>query len=153
MSETFEHRKIVTIGETNMEGNVYWLNFCRWFGEVRELFLLSLLPPEVNVAEFLKLNEIAIVTCDIGMDFLKPAFFTDRIIVRINTSNFGRCRLDILVEIENETSGEVIARGKQKLAFVSTASRRFVPIPDALRQPALEYLSNGVSQPLVGAKL
>jgi len=139
MNRSYNYRLTATISDTNMEGNVYWTRFCEWFGKARELFLISLLPDGVNVAEFLKSQRIAIITCDVYMKFLKPVYFTDRIVVKINTDNFGKCSVVIVVTIVNEDTEEVVAIGRQKLAFTDTETKEFVPIPSLLKEAAIAY--------------
>lgn len=139
MPKVFKYGLTVTIGDTNLEGNVYWTNFCSWFGKARELFLMSLLPPEVNAFEFLQAYKIMIITCNVSMEFIKPAFFTNQIVVKINTDNFKKCSVDIVGEIINEKSGEVLATARQKVAFANIESKEFMPIPDQLLKAASEY--------------
>ena len=40
----FEHKHVVTFGETNLLGNVYFTNFFVWQGECREMFLHEYVP-------------------------------------------------------------------------------------------------------------
>jgi hypothetical protein len=70
---------VVTIGDTNMEKNVYWVNYCKWIGHTRGLFLMSLVPGR-NIREFLEQRRVGLLTCDVSMKFLKPAYFGDAII-------------------------------------------------------------------------
>jgi enediyne biosynthesis thioesterase len=39
MSLAYEHRHIVSFAETNLVGNVYYVNHVAWQGRVREMFL------------------------------------------------------------------------------------------------------------------
>jgi acyl-CoA thioesterase FadM len=137
--KTFEHLVTVTIGDTNMEGNVYWTNFCAWFGKARELFLVTLFPAEVNIPQFLMEQKLMIITCDVTMKFVSPAFFTDQLVVKINATDFGKCTVDMVATIVNAKDGKIVATGRQKLAFCNAETHKFVPIPDDMKRAALEY--------------
>ena len=152
MSRVFEYPVIVTIADTNMEGNVYWTNFCVWFGKARELFLIELLPQGVSPLEFLMNQRLSIITCDVAMRFIKSAFFADRLVVKINTANFKGCSVDIIsriMKISNGSDGseELIATGRQKLAFCSSETKRFIPITEELKRVALQYKEDEEGEP------
>lgn len=139
MPRSFEHRFVVTIGDTNMEQNVYWANYCQWFGHARELFMMSLLPPEQGIREFLRERRIALITCDVSMKFVRPAFFGDAIVAALHTERWGRCSLELAIEFRDDRTGQVIATGRQKVAFANADTRRFMPIPEEIRRPAEQY--------------
>ena len=44
MSGYYEYRHIVGFEETNLVGNVYYVNYLRWQGRCRELFLKDMAP-------------------------------------------------------------------------------------------------------------
>ncbi len=140
--KTFEYTLKVTVGPTNMEGNVYWTSYFEWFGVARELFLMNLFPSDVNAFEQLFSQLIMIVTCDAQMKLVKPSYFSDDLVIKINTAKFGKCSLTLLVKIINKKSGDLIAKGEQKLAFCHLETHKFIKIPEDLLMAAKEYEKN-----------
>lgn len=136
----FEYRLVVTIGDTNMEQNVYWTRYCEWFGTARELFFLNLFPPEVNVVEFLTSKNLAIITCDVDMKFMKSAYFTDKIVVKISVADVKHYSLKVIGQITKETTGEILATGKQTLTFADAQTKKLIKIPEELRQAVSSFV-------------
>jgi acyl-CoA thioesterase FadM len=135
--KTYEHSLTVTVGATNLEGNVYWTNHLEWFGIARELFLFSLLPAGVNPFEYLFSIDTVVITKSVELDYKKPIFLADKISLKINTCEINHASLVLLLEIENQ-KGEVVASGKQKIAFATIAGK-IKKIPEILKEGAREY--------------
>lgn len=122
-----------------MEGNVYWTRFLDWFGKARECFLVNLLL-EVNMPEFLMEKNMAIVTCDIQVKFIKSAFFTDQVQIKIKAEKVENCSAILKFEIVNKISEEILNQGAQKLAFVNIKTRKPVRIPKEIKEEVDKYL-------------
>lgn len=133
MGRKFTHRIVVTIGDTNMERNVYWVNYCKWFGQVRELFLMSLMPAGEHIREFLESRRVSMATCDVSVKFLRPAFFGDGIVAELWTERVRRCSLELVIEFRDEKSGEALATGRQKVAFLDADTQKVRAMPEELR--------------------
>ncbi|MFW5804547.1 MAG: acyl-CoA thioesterase [bacterium] len=137
----FEHDITVTIGSTNMEGNVYWVEFLRWFGEARELFLINLLP-DIHMPDYLMEREVAIVTCNINTNFIRSAYFTDQVNIKVYAEKVENCSAVLGFEITNKKTGEILAKGNQKIAFINISNQRPVRIPKELKESVKEYLQD-----------
>lgn len=135
--ETFKYFFTVTVGKTNVEGNVYWTNHLDWFGVVRELFLFSLLPDGVNPFQYLMESDTVIITKSVGMDYKKQIYLADTLCFKLNTANFSQCSLDLILEIENQHK-QIIAVGRQKIAFAKL-NGTIKRIPENLKSKAKNY--------------
>lgn len=142
MSKVFVHSLIVTIGDTNMMGNVYWLNYLKWFGQARELFMLNfvnpLIPEGMRTPEFFKQIDTDIITLNVQMDFKHPSQFGDRLEVKIQSRNFHESRVEVVCEITNLETGQIVAVGVQGLAFTNMAGK-IIRMPEPIRVLAKEY--------------
>lgn len=130
----------VTIGDTNMEGNVYWLKFLEWFGRARELFLLNLLP-EVNMPDFLMGEKgMTIATRDIQSHFKKSAYFTDNLQLQIFLEKLQNASAVIAFQTVNKNTGEILNEGRQTLAFIDIHTGKPGKMPSEIKEAAKEYL-------------
>lgn len=142
MNKVFQYFVVVTIGDTNMEGPVYWINYLKWFGQARELFMLHfmepLIPKDMSTPEFFAKADIKIITLNAQMDFKHPAQFGDELAIRIQSRNFHESRVEVVCEIVNMSTNQVVATGVQGLAFKNMADK-IIRMPDEIRALAKEY--------------
>jgi enediyne core biosynthesis thioesterase len=135
----FEYRHVVGFEETNLVGNVYYVNHLRWQGRCREMFLHEHAP------EILKdlSNGLALATVRCSCDYLAELEAFDRVVLRMRLGEVVQNRLTLLFEYWRETDGgqELVARGEQQIACMRRDAGRTVPtpIPAALREALRPY--------------
>ena len=57
MEQYYEYRHVVGFEETNLVGNVYYVNYVRWQGRCREMFLLEHAPSVLDELREIRLGE------------------------------------------------------------------------------------------------
>lgn len=132
--QKFKYVLVVSIGDTNMEGNVYWTNYFEWFGKAREAFLISVFP------EFLKMfsSGARLLTHETNIRHISSAFFTEEIVLEISVGEMRKTSAKVLVDFIKKSTGEKIAEGWQTIVFAN-AEGRPAPIPSELREAVLKY--------------
>ena len=90
----YEYRHVVAFEETNLVGNVYYVNPLRWQGRCREMFLRDN-APEV-LAELSQGLALATVRC--SCDFLAELFAFDEVAVRMRLGGVIQNRITLLFE-------------------------------------------------------
>ena len=135
----YEHRHLVGFEETNLVGNVYYVNHLRWQGRCREMFLREH-APEV-LAELS--NGLALATVRCSCYYLAEIEAFDEIAVRMRLGGIVQNRITLLFEYwrRNGEGEELIARGEQVVACMRREGKRAVPtaIPGALREALKPY--------------
>ena len=141
-ARAYEYRHRVAFEETNLVGNVYYVNHLRWQGRCRELFLMDHSP---SVLEDLA-HGLSLVTTRCSCEFLAELSAFDEIVVRMRLEGMAQNRLSLGFEYWRAGSGgeELVARGEQQVACMRRESGLLVatPVPDALRR-ALEPFGGG----------
>lgn len=134
IGKKFEYPVVVSIGDTNMEGNVYWVNYFTWLGKAREVFLMSVFP------DFLQLFALGarIMTHETNIRHMSPAFFPEEIVLKISMGEVRGTSAKMFVEFTRKSTGEKIAEGWQILVFADNKGKP-APIPPALREVVLKY--------------
>lgn len=138
----YEYRHVVGFEETNLVGNVYYVNPLRWQGRCREMFLRDNAPEVLtDLAEGL-----ALATVRISCDYLAELFAFDQIAVRMRLGGVVQNRITLLFEywrLPGDGGGgeELAARGEQVVACMRREGDRTVPtaIPVALREALKPY--------------
>lgn len=123
----FEHRHIVGFEETNLVGNVYFVNHLRWQGQCREMFLRNHAP------EILKdlTQGLVLATVRCSCDYLAELSAFDAVVLRMRLGEIVQNRLTLLFEYWREVGSgeELVARGEQQIACMRREAERTVPIP------------------------
>jgi enediyne biosynthesis thioesterase len=123
----FEYRHVVGFEETNLVGNVYYVNFLRWQGRCREMFLRRH-APEV-LAELSRGLALATVRC--ACDYLSELFAFDEVAIRMRLGAVRQNRVEMLFDYWRVAgpSEELVARGEQEIAAMRRDGDRTVPTP------------------------
>lgn len=132
----FELRHVVGFEETNLVGNVYYVNHLRWQGRCREMFLKAH-APEV-LAELAE--GLALVTVRCSCDYLAELRAFDEVIVRMRLGDMRQSRLTLEFEYWRRVGEEeeLVARGEQQVTAMRREGDRSVPCP--LPRPLLDAL-------------
>ena len=79
MEQYYEHRHVVSFEETNLVGNVYYVNYVRWQGRCREMFLLEHAP---TVLDELR-DGLKLFTISAECEYLAEATAFDEVAIRM----------------------------------------------------------------------
>jgi YbgC/YbaW family acyl-CoA thioester hydrolase len=128
----FAFHKIVYIGDTNIEGNVYFAKYFEWQGHTREEFWRKYSP-----IDFLK-EKILLITREAVVNYVSPAFLYDEVLIFIKTANIKNVSLDLHFLYVNKNNAKTLAFGKQKIVFADL-SGKLVKIPDIIKIGAMMF--------------
>ena len=135
----YEYRHTVGFEETNLVGNVYYVNHVRWQGRCREMFLRDHAPDVL--AELSR--DLALVTMRVSCDYLAELYAFDEIVIRMRLGALVQNRVSMLFEYWRQGDGrdDLIARGEQHVACMRRAGDRLVPapVPESLREALRQY--------------
>ena len=137
--KVYEYHHLVGFEETNLVGNVYYVNHLRWQGRCREMFLRDH-APEI-LAELSHGLALATVRC--SCDYLAELAAFDAIVIRMRLGGIVQNRITLLFEYWRRTGEgeELVARGEQVVACMRREGDRTVPapIPASLREALKPY--------------
>jgi enediyne biosynthesis thioesterase len=140
--KAYEFRHLVGFEETNLVGNVYYVNHLRWQGRCREMFLRDH-APEI-LAELADGLALATVRC--SCDYLAELEAFDEIVLRMRLGGVVQNRITLSFEYWRQNGGngggeELVARGEQVVACMRREGKRAVPtaIPGPLRDALKPY--------------
>lgn len=135
----YEYRHLVSFEETNLVGNVYYINHLRWQGRCREMFLREHVP-EI-LAELAGNLSLATVRC--SCEYLAELFAFDMLTIRMRLSALTQSRLTLTFEYWRvaEDTEELVARGEQQIACMRRSGERLLPspVPGSLREALQPY--------------
>jgi enediyne biosynthesis thioesterase len=141
----YEYRHVVGLEETNLLGNVYYVNLLRWQGRCRELFLREHAPG--LLVEFSRGLGLATTHC--SCEFFQELGPFDEVVVRMRLGAASASALSIVFEYWRRTDGgeELVARGEQRVACLRREEGRAVPapVPRPLREALRPYAQPGAA--------
>ena len=141
MTRAYEYRHIVSFEETNLVGNVYYVNHLSWQGRVRELFLREHAP---DVLEELS-RGLSLATTRVSCEYLAELEAFDEVIVRMRLGELTQSRMTLLFEYWRvaKSGEELVARGEQQVACLRREGDKLTPapVPKSLREALKTYAS------------
>jgi enediyne biosynthesis thioesterase len=139
MPLAYEYRHIVAFEETNLVGNVYYVNALRWQGRCRELFLREHAP---EMLEALR-GDLVLATTRVTCDYLAELTAFDVVVVRMRLAALTQGRMTLGFEFWRVVGDreELVARGSQEVACLRRVGAEVVaaPVPEALRRALEPY--------------
>lgn len=143
MESYYELRHTVGFEETNIVGNVYYVNYLRWQGRCREMFLRDRAPAVLADLQ----NDLKLFTLKVDCEFFAEITAFDELAIRMRLLELAQTQLEFGFDyVRIGPAGEtLVARGTQRVACMRGPNNRTVPtrIPEAL-ELALEPYAVGV---------
>jgi enediyne biosynthesis thioesterase len=135
MTRAYEMEHLVTFEETNLVGNVYYVNHLRWQGSCRERFLREHCP--TILADLRGGLALATTRCSCAYYAELDAF--DRITVRMMLGGVSQNR--VLMRFDYLRDGQLVARGEQEIACLARDAEgtRPVAVPAQLLAALARY--------------
>ncbi len=139
----YEYRHLVGFEETNLVGNVYYVNYLRWQGRCREMFLREHAPEVVaDIAADLKL-----FTLKVDCEFLSEITAFDELSIRMRLEDLTQTQIGFAFDYVRLREGaeDLIARGRQRVACMRgpNTDTRPTPVPEPLRRALSHYAMRG----------
>jgi enediyne core biosynthesis thioesterase len=139
MSAGWDLEHVVTFEETNLVGNVYFVNHVRWQGHCRELFLRQRAPGVLaQLAEGL-----ALVTTSCSCQYFAELKAFDRVVVRMMLDGIQQNRISLRFDYLRMGRGapELVARGDQEVACMRRDGDglRATPVPTELCEALVPF--------------
>ncbi|MFJ6573619.1 acyl-CoA thioesterase [Streptomyces sp. NPDC091292] len=140
MADYFEYRHVVGFEETNLVGNVYYVNYLRWQGRCREMFLKTHAPDVLADV----LADLKLFTLKVDCEFFAEISAFDELSVRMRLTELVQTQLEFsfdYVKLDTEGTEKLVARGRQRVACMRGPSNATVPtmVPEALVQALEAY--------------
>ncbi len=139
MDQYYEYRHVVGFEETNLVGNVYYVNYVRWQGRCREMFLLEHAP---DVLDDLR-ADLKLFTIKSECEYLTEISAFDELFVRMRLEELTQTQIGFAFDYVRIREGveELIARGRQRVACMRGANGATAPtrVPEQLRLALERY--------------
>ena len=150
MSGYYEIKHIVGFEETNLVGNVYYVNYLRWQGRCREMFLKEKAP---GVLAELR-ADLKLFTLKVECEFFAEITAFDDVAIRMRLEELTQTQIQFSFEYVHLREGveRLVAIGRQRIACMRGPNTDTVParVPDELRQALAPYSGAPVSRLLSG---
>jgi enediyne biosynthesis thioesterase len=147
----YEIRHTVGFEETNLVGNVYYVNYLRWQGRCRELFLKEKAPAVLDDVR----ADLKLFTLKVECEFFAEITAFDQLAIRMSLEELTQTQIQftfdyVLLAPEGE---RLVARGRQRIACMRGPNTATVParVPEALTAALAPYARAGGQRELVGA--
>jgi enediyne core biosynthesis thioesterase len=139
----FEYRHTVGFEETNLVGNVYYVNYLRWQGRCREMFLKRHCPELLaDIRADLKL-----FTLKVACEFLAEITAFDELSIRMRLAELTQTQIEFTFDYLKVAGDDeqLVARGRQRVACMSGRNSQTSPtrVPEPLVRALDPYRIGG----------
>lgn len=143
MDKFYEYMHTVGFEETNIVGNVYYVNYLRWQGRCREMFLKDRAPDVLAELQ----NDLKLFTLKVDCEFFAEITAFDELSIRMRLIELAQTQLDFsfdYVRLDQGGSETLIARGRQRVACMRGPNTRTVPtrVPESLVRALAPYATH-----------
>jgi len=107
---SYEYKHIVAFEETNVVGNVYYVNHLRWQGRCREMFLRDHAPGVLDELA----RGLVLATTHCSCDYFEELAAFDEVTIRMTLREMAQSRMTLDFEYRRGTT--LIAKGVQQIA-------------------------------------
>lgn len=139
MDQYYEYRHVVGFEETNLLGNVYFVNYVRWQGRCREMFLLEYAPEVLDDLQ----GDLKLFTIKSECEYLAEISAFDELSIRMRLEELTQTQIGFAFDYVRvrEGMGELIARGRQRVACMRGENGHTEPtrVPSQLRLALERY--------------
>ncbi|HEU5160197.1 MAG TPA: acyl-CoA thioesterase [Streptosporangiaceae bacterium] len=144
MANYFEYQHTVGFEETNIVGNVYYVNYLRWQGRCREMFLKERAPDVLADLQ----DDLKLFTLKVDCEFFAEITAFDELSIRMRLQELAQTQLEFsfdYIRLDPGGGETLVARGRQRVACMRGPNTRTVParVPDSLVR-ALEPYSPAI---------
>lgn len=143
MYRYYEYRHVVGFEETNLVGNVYYVNYIRWQGRCRELFLLENTPDLLDEL----LSDLKLFTLKSDCEFFAEIAAFDELSIRMSMQDLTQTQIGLsfdYVRVRDEVE-DLVAHGSMRVACMRDADGHTVPVrvPEVLCTVLKDYQVKG----------
>jgi enediyne biosynthesis thioesterase len=146
MERYYEYRHVVGFEETNLVGNVYYVNYLRWQGRCREMFLKERAPDVLTELR----ADLKLFTLKVDCEFYAELTAFDELAIRMSLAELAQTQLEFVfdyVRLGDDTGEVLAARGRQRVACMRGPNGRTSPvrIPTSLVRALTPYGTRAVA--------
>ncbi|WP_034271761.1 acyl-CoA thioesterase [Actinospica robiniae] len=138
-NDYFEYRHLVGFEETNLVGNVYYVNYFRWQGRCRELFLREYAPEIIDDLN----GDLKLFTLKCDCEYISEITAFDEVSIRMSLFELTQTQIEFGFDYVRLGDGreEFVARGRQRIACMRGPNGATKPtrVPAGLRTALEQY--------------
>ena len=126
MTDYYEIRHTVGFEETNIVGNVYYVNYVRWQGRCREMFLKEKAP---SVLTELQEDDLKLFTVKVQCEYMGDINAFDELSIRMSLDEITKTQIQFRFDYYKivQDQEKLVARGRQRIACMRGPNTRTVP--------------------------
>jgi enediyne core biosynthesis thioesterase len=142
MTGYYEYRHVVGFEETNIVGNVYYVNYLRWQGRCREMFLREKAPAVLGDLQ----DDLKLFTLRVDCEFFAEITAFDELSLRMRLDQLTSTQIQFSFDYVRVSGGQenLVATGRQRIVCMRGPNTNTVPtrVPEALRLALVPYTEN-----------
>ena len=128
---SFTYHRTIRFSDTDAAGVVYFANV---LSICHEAYEASLAASGVNLQSFFNNSAVAIPIIQASVDFLRPMFCGDSMIILLTPQLLSEHKFEIAYQIVAASSEQPLAKAMTRHVCIAQSTRKKIKIPDELAQ-------------------
>jgi enediyne biosynthesis thioesterase len=148
VSGYYEIRHVVGFEDTNLVGNVYYVNYLKWQGRCRAMLLREKAPGILQEMQ----DDLKLYTVKAECEFFSEIAAFDELAVRMRLDELTQTQLQLSFDYVKVADPEVlVARGVQRIATMRGPNTQPIPcqVPVELREALTPYAEGKAADTLL----
>jgi enediyne biosynthesis thioesterase len=145
MNNFYEYQHTVGFEETSLEGTVHFVNYVRWQGRCREMFLLE---HAADVLEDIRID-LKLFTLRVACEYFTETSAFDEISIRMRLEDLTDTQIAYAFDYVRTNGGQeqLVARGRQRVACMRGPNQNTKPamVPISLRRALEKYAAGSAA--------
>ncbi|HEY1573378.1 MAG TPA: acyl-CoA thioesterase [Pseudonocardiaceae bacterium] len=145
MAAYYEIRHTVGFEETNLVGNVYYVNYLRWQGRCREMFLKEKAPAVLEEVRV----DLKLFTLKVECEFFAEITAFDELSIRMRLEELTSTQVQFSFDYVHLVGDReiLVAKGRQRIACMRGENQNTSPtrVPEQLREALAPYAENALA--------
>ncbi|HEX5114866.1 MAG TPA: acyl-CoA thioesterase [Pseudonocardiaceae bacterium] len=145
MAAYYEIRHTVGFEETNLVGNVYYVNYLRWQGRCREMFLKEKAPAVLEEVRV----DLKLFTLKVECEFFAEITAFDELSIRMRLEELTSTQVQFSFDYVHLAGDRenLVAKGRQRIACMRGENQNTSPtrVPEQLREALAPYAENALA--------
>jgi enediyne biosynthesis thioesterase len=123
----YEYRHVVGLEETDLVGNVYNVNYVRWQGQCREMFILEHAPGVLDELS----GDLELRAIESDCEYLADISAFDEVSIRMRLKELSQAQVVLAFDVVRVRDGveDLAARCQQRVACVRRVNGAATPAP------------------------
>lgn len=134
--KTFNSVFTVYFEDISPSGKIHLEKLAEWMSMAREEYFKATCPDHLKFVN----SPVKMFTTEISFSIIGSSGWSDKVTAILTTANIKKISFEMHIDFQSARTGQVFAKGIQKVAFVNIETKKFASVPEDMSRVIVEYV-------------